>query len=151
MRTSMVYAVLVFVLSMFISNETWAQRGMRWRGSGGWGQGGQYQRLYDVKTVESISGEVLRIEKIKPMKGMSAGVHLVLKEANGEMSVHLGPEWYVERQDFEIKVGDKIEVTGSKVTFQGKPALIAAEVKKNNDVLKLRDNDGFPYWSGWRR
>jgi len=147
----MVYVVLVFVLSMFISNETWAQRGMRWRGSGGWGQGGQYQRLYDVKTVESISGEVLRIEKIKPMKGMSAGVHLVLKEANGEMSVHLGPEWYVERQDFEIKVGDKIEVTGSKVPFQGKPALIAAEVKKNDDVLKLRDNDGFPYWSGWRR
>jgi hypothetical protein len=79
---------------------------------------------------------------------MSAGFHLVLKETNGEMAIHLGPEWYIEHQDFEIKVGDKIEVTGSKVTFQGKPAMIAAEVKKNHDVLKLRDENGFPFWSG---
>jgi hypothetical protein len=148
MRTSMVYLTIVLVLSLFISNDVSAQRGMRWRGSSGWGQGGQYQRLYDVKTVESIAGEVLRIDRITPMKGMSAGIHLVLKEANGEMSVHLGPEWYIEHQDFEIKVGDKIEVTGSKVMFQGKPAVIAAEVKKNHDVLKLRDGNGFPFWAG---
>jgi hypothetical protein len=25
------------------------------------------------------------------------------------------------------------------------------EVKKGDEVLKLRDDTGFPVWSGWRR
>lgn len=36
---------------------------------------------------------------------------------------------------------------GSRVTFQGKPAVIAAEVKKGDEVLKLRDETGLPAWS----
>jgi hypothetical protein len=44
-----------------------------------------------------------------------------------------------------------VEVKGSRVTFEGKPAIIAAEVKKGDEVLKLRDENGFPMWSGWRR
>lgn len=39
----------------------------------------------------------------------------------------------------------------SKIAFGGKPALIAAQVKKGDEVLKLRDDAGFPVWSGWRR
>jgi hypothetical protein len=35
--------------------------------------------------------------------------------------------------------------------FEGKPAIIAAEVKKDDEVLTLRDASGFPAWSGWRR
>jgi hypothetical protein len=45
----------------------------------------------------------------------------------------------------------RIEVKGSRVTFEGKPALIAAEVRKGDEVLKLRDEAGMPLWSGWRR
>ena len=40
---------------------------------------------------------------------------------------------------------------GARTTFAGKPAIIAAEVKKGDEVLKLRDDSGFPVWSGWRR
>jgi hypothetical protein len=46
---------------------------------------------------------------------------------------------------------DTVEVKGSRVTFAGKPALIAAEVRKGNAVLTLRDDDGFPAWSAMRR
>lgn len=28
---------------------------------------------------------------------------------------------------------------------------IAAEVKKGDEVLKLRDENGMPYWAGWRK
>lgn len=42
-----------------------------------------------------------------------------------------------------------MEVTGSRVTFDGKPAIIAAEVKKGGETLKLRDEKGRPVWSGW--
>jgi hypothetical protein len=51
----------------------------------------------------------------------------------------------------KIMPGDKIEVKGSRITFQGKPTIIAAEVKKGEETLKLRDENGFPVWAGWRR
>jgi len=44
-----------------------------------------------------------------------------------------------------------VEVKGSRVTFDGKPVIIAAELKKDNNVLTLRDSSGIPAWSGWRR
>jgi hypothetical protein len=34
--------------------------------------------------------------------------------------------------------------------LDGKPALIAAEVKKGDEVMKLRDANGVPAWSGGR-
>ncbi len=124
---------------------------MKWRGSGGWGMGTQYQRMYNPATVETISGTVESVDKITPMKGMSYGVHITVKTDKETVSVHLGPGWYVERLDTKIEKGDKIEVKGSRVTMMGKPAIIAAEVKKGDNVLKLRDENGIPAWSGWRR
>lgn len=50
-----------------------------------------------------------------------------------------------------IEPNDKIEVKGSRVTIDDKPALIAAELKKGDEVLKLRDETGVPAWAGWRR
>jgi hypothetical protein len=51
----------------------------------------------------------------------------------------------------KIEPKDKVEVRGAKATIAGKQAIIAAEVKKGDEVLKLRDDSGFPVWSGWRR
>jgi hypothetical protein len=44
-----------------------------------------------------------------------------------------------------------VEIKGSQVTVSGKPAIIAGEVKKGDETLKLRDESGVPVWSGWRR
>jgi hypothetical protein len=125
--------------------------GMMWRGSGGWGPGSQYNRMYDPKAVETISGEVTSVDRITPSKGMSGGVHMNVKTETETISVHLGPTWYMENQDVKIEPKDKVEVKGAKTTFAGKPAIIAAEVKKGDDVLKLRDDNGYPVWAGWRR
>ena len=126
-------------------------QGMKWRGSGGWGPGTSYGRMYDTKTVETVSGEVMNVDRITPMRGMSSGVHLVVKTDKGEVSVHLGPQWYLENQDIRIEPKDRVEIKGSRVTIQGQPVLIAAEVKKGDQVLKLRDEAGIPMWAGWRR
>jgi hypothetical protein len=40
---------------------------------------------------------------------------------------------------------------GSRITFAGKPAIVAAEVKKGDQVLKLRDESGTPLWRGQGR
>lgn len=143
-------AVAALLITATIS---FAQRGpgMMWRGSGGWGPGTQYNRMYDPKTVETISGEITAVDRITPAKGMSGGVHMTVKSDKETISVHLGPGFYIENQDVKLQAKDKVEVKGSRISFGGKPAIIAAEVKKGDEVLKLRDDAGFPVWSGWRR
>jgi hypothetical protein len=121
------------------------------KGSGGWGMGSQFNRMYDPKTVETITGDVVKIDQIAPMKGMASGVHLLVKTATETISVHLGPSWFINNQDTKIHEKDTIEVKGSRITFEGKPAIIAAEVKKGDEVLRLRDENGIPVWAGWRR
>ena len=152
-RMSLVFAIAM--LSIFaLAGLSFAQPrggGMMWRGSGGWGPGSQYSRMYDPKTVETISGEVTTVDRITPIKGMSGGIHMNVKTDKETISVQLGPSWYLENQDVKLEAKDKVEVKGSRVTFGGKPALIASEIRKGNEVLTLRDEAGFPAWMAWRR
>lgn len=151
MRRESLMGLVVAVLMFLVVSAGYAQPWKGWRGSGGWGMGTQYQRMYNPKTVETVSGTVESVDKITPMKGMHYGVHLMLKTDKETISVHLGPGWYIERLDTKIENGDKIQVKGSRVTMMGKPVVIAAELKKGDTVLKLRDENGIPVWSGWRR
>lgn len=134
----------IFLVSIFIfaSCNTYSQYG--------WGRGSNYNRLYDVKTVETISGQVTEIDKIYPEKNMSYGVHLTLSTSGGSISVHLGPGWYIENQEVQISKDDNVTVTGSKVTYDGSQVIIAKEVTKGDQVLVLRDDEGYPLWAGWR-
>jgi len=141
----------VIVLSLILTSSM-AFAGWRgWRGSGGWGAGSQYNRMYNPATVVTISGTVESVDKITPAKGMYSGIHIVVRTDKESMDVHLGPEWYVERLDTKIEKGDRVEVKGSKITYEGKAAVIAAEVKKGDNTLFLRDSSGVPAWAGWRR
>jgi hypothetical protein len=108
-------------------------------------------KLYDPKTVVSIAGEVVSVDTVTPMKGMSTGVHLTVKTEKETVAVHLGPSWYLEKQDVTLAPMDRVEIKGSRVTVDGKPVLIAAEVKKDDLILTLRDEAGFPAWSATRR
>ena len=59
------------------------KEGMGWKGSGGWGMGTAYGKMYNPKTVETVSGEVISVDKITPIKGMSYGVHMTVKARQG--------------------------------------------------------------------
>jgi len=144
--------IMISLISLFLTTESFAtQRGIKWRGGGGWGMGTQYGKMYDPQTVETLSGEVVNVDRFTPTKGMSEGIHLTVKTDKETIPVHLGPAWYLENQDTKIEPKDKVEITGSRITFEGKPAIIAAEVKRGDEVLKLRDENGFPVWAGWKR
>jgi hypothetical protein len=145
--------VLVALAMLVFAAFSYAQprQGGMWRGSGGWGPGSQYNRMYDPKAVETISGEITTVDRITPMKGMSGGIHMNVRTDKETISVQLGPSWYLENQDVKLEAKDKVEVKGARATFAGKPSIIAAEVKKGDEVLKLRDDNGYPVWSGWRR
>jgi hypothetical protein len=140
-------AIGCVAIPSFASMDGWEG----WRGSGGWGTDSPYNRCYRPTGVETFSGEVTEITTTTPMPGMSEGVSLLLTLKTVSIPIHLGPAWYIERLDAPIEVGDHIEVVGAKALAEGLPAVIAAEVRKGESVLVLRDAEGIPVWAGWRR
>ena len=107
--------------------------------------------MYDPKAVETITGEVTNVDRISPAKGMSGWSSHECEDRQGNDLGSSGSEWYIENQDVKMRSQRQGRGEGSRITFDGKPAMIAAEVKKGEEVLKLRDDNGFPVWSGWRR
>jgi hypothetical protein len=77
-------------------------------------------------------------------------MHATVRTQAGPLSVHLGPTWFIDNLDTRLGVGDRVTVTGSKVTLNGAPVLIAARVQLGDDVLELRDETGRPHWAAWR-
>jgi hypothetical protein len=144
-------SIPAFVLA---ATAAWGQPGLGPGGGQGrgWEAGRSYGRMYNPQSVETLGGEVVSVSKFTHGQGMSYGIHFTLKTDKETIPVHLGPGFYVEKQAVKLAAGDKVEVTGSRITYQGKPAIIAAEVKKGDQVLKLRDASGTPAWAGqgWR-
>lgn len=141
----MIVAIFVLTVSLAVAGPG------RWqgRGSGGWGMGTPYQGMYNPAKQETIAGEVVGIEKTVPMRRMNEGLAAVVKTVKETVTVHLGPTWYLERLDERITKGDQVEVKGVRTTLAGKPVILAAEIKKGDKVLVLRDAAGVPVWAGW--
>jgi hypothetical protein len=151
MKRTFAFIVTLAFLNLLITPAVFAQVEVGQQSNYGRGMGRQYDRLYDPSTVETIAGEVMTIETQTSRRGMASSISLTVETATGNALVHLGPAWYLNSQDAQIEPGDKIEVTGSNVILAGEPTIIAAEVHKGDQTLVLRDQNGVPAWSGWRR
>ncbi len=118
---------------------------------GGMGMG---PRLYNPQTVTTVTGQVEKLEELS--MGPSGGMGMKFQEARlktekGSLLVHLGPTWYLDQQKFALKAGETLKVTGSQVTLNNQPAIIAKDVEVNGKTLKLRDDQGLPAWRGMGR
>lgn len=130
------------ILSLLWAGVSWGQTGPRK------GQGGGPSNLYDPQTVTTITGVVVSLTPPQAEAGLPYLAYLTLRTETGKIKVFLGPSLYVDKLPVKINVLDKIQVTGSRVTWEGKPVILAAEVKKADQVLKLRETDGTPVWGG---
>ncbi|MFZ5449973.1 MAG: DNA-binding protein [Thermodesulfobacteriota bacterium] len=118
-------------------------------GPGGRGGGMHYGTVWDASSVTTVAGEVTAVEKFTPGRGGSSyGLMVTIKTDKESLPIILGPAWYVEQQHFAIASKDKLEVTGARMAIQGQATIIAAEVKKGGQILKLRDDKGIPLWAG---
>jgi hypothetical protein len=70
----------------------------------------------------------------------------VLKTGEGRIVIQLGPTAYFLQNNFQIKAGDILKVTGTQMMGGEAPLIQAREVKILRNRLKLRDQNGLPLW-----
>ncbi len=114
----------------------------------GRGMGG---RMYDPTKAETLSGKVVSVEEFSAPRGRGTAVVLKVTSGSETVAVHIGPKWFLAKQEMKFATGDTVEIKGVKTFRRGQDIFIAGEVKKGGEILKLRDDQGIPLWAGWRR
>jgi hypothetical protein len=89
----------------------------------------------------------LSIEKTAPANRRGYWINALLQTGQETVAVQLGPAWYIDNQTPRIQPNDTIKVTGSRITVDGRPLIVAAVVTKGNEFLKLREaTNGVAVW-----
>jgi hypothetical protein len=142
---------LVLVGGLLVPLAAAAQGGPGPGGSPGCGKmRGPGGRAFDPEAVTTIQGEIADIQRTAGRHGHE-GVHLTVAMGSEKLTVHLGPDFYVDGQALQLAKGDRIEVKGSRTSFDGQPVIVAQEVRRGDQVLALRDANGAPLWRGQGR
>jgi hypothetical protein len=132
----------IIILCLVLPGASWGQP------SPVEGKGGGPGNLYNPKSVVTVAGTVVSMTSAPVKTGLPHLVYLTLQTGEGKITIFLGPSLYVDNLPVQIKILDRIQVTGSKIMWEGSPVILAAEVKRGDEVLKLRDSNGVPVWSG---
>jgi hypothetical protein len=118
----------------------------------GWEYNGPYNRRFDPERIETASGKITAIDRDVPMPGMAPAIVLKVQQDNDKVAtVHLGPVWFLDRQQNMFKVGDQVKATGSSIEIDGKPLTMATEVERGGRTMMLRRTNGDPVWDAWSR
>lgn len=115
----------------------------------GWGRNSEYTKKFNPKTVVTIKGKVTKIDReARPLQGMDKGFAATIQTDKGEELVQVGPLWFTSyfKQKWDVKPGDQVEVTGSRVTIGGKPVIMAMQGKKGALKMTCRSKQGKPVW-----
>ncbi|HEX9883491.1 MAG: hypothetical protein A2Y80_07850 [Deltaproteobacteria bacterium RBG_13_58_19] len=124
---------------------------------GGRGQGYRKLPYYVSQEVHDciqgkINGRITRLRVETFSLDMEPGLAMDVQTADrGLVHVHLGPIWFLERQETDLKPGDEVTVQGFCYKLEGQERLLAAEVAHKDHTMVLRDPQGSPYWEAWRK
>jgi len=108
---------------------------------------GHRRQLYDASTVTTFTGVLSKVDSIATPRGNAYILRYTVKDTSGNISVVVGPTFYLDQQSVTFNAGDTVTVTGSKVQFDQGDVVMAATISSGNKILKLRDENGIPLWS----
>jgi hypothetical protein len=117
---------------------------------GGWEIDGKYNRLYAADELDSFKGRVVSVKKITPLPGMSPGIAVIVEDRGGEdVLVHIGPQWFVKRNDLGLRKGDKVKVKGVWADIDEQEIFMASKIKRSefSEYKIRRTSDGKPFWA----
>jgi hypothetical protein len=101
---------------------------------------------YAPTSEQTMRGWVVETKDFQcPVTG-TVGSHITVKSETGSIEVHLAPASFMKQYEINIRKGDNVTVVGSKITFEGKNALVAKSVVIGNETYNFRDPSGKPLW-----
>lgn len=101
---------------------------------------------YDQANQERVHGQVVDMRDFPcPVSG-TMGSHITIKGESGLIEVHMAPSSFMKQYEISIQKGDSVAVIGSRITYEGKPALIARSIVIGRDTYNFRDASGKPLW-----
>ena len=68
MKKLSAFTIAILIMAVFNAQ---AQMAIRWKGSAGWGQGTAYERLFNPYNLQTVNGNIYRIDTLTPMRSMS--------------------------------------------------------------------------------
>jgi uncharacterized protein YdeI (BOF family) len=106
----------------------------------------QASYTYDQAKQQTMRGWVVETKDFQcPVSG-TVGSHITVKTETGNIEVHLAPASFMKRYEINIRKEDNVTIIGSRIMFEGKPALIAKSVAIGQETFNFRDPSGKPLW-----
>ena len=94
-----------------------------------------------------ISGRItrLRVETFSPDIEPGLAVDVQTPD-RGLVHVHLGPLWFLEKREADLKPGDEVTIQAFCYKLAGQERLLASEIEHKGNTLRLCDAQGTPNW-----
>ena len=106
----------------------------------------QINYVYTPTSEQTMRGWVVETKDFHcPVSG-TMGSHITVKNETSTIEVHLAPTSFMKQYEVNIRKGDNVTVVGSKISFEGKTALIAKSVAVGQETYSFRDSVGKPLW-----
>jgi len=117
-------------------------RQARERELGGGGATEAFAPNYDLETVLTVAGTVVKAEAFQSKPLLVESVRIFLKTKDQTWEAHLGPVWYIKKQPFRLVPGDEITITGSRIGDK----IMIQQFEKKGQTFRLRSKEGQPQW-----
>lgn len=86
---------------------------------------------YDKDTVIAIKGEIYNIERCTLEGSDNPGLHLKLVNLEKIKDVVLSSRFFANNMNLQLKVGDRVEISGKYIEYLGRPAIYGDIVMKD--------------------
>ena len=106
----------------------------------------QAHYTYDEANQQTVRGWVVETRDFQCPVNKVMGSHFTVKSETGNIEVHLAPASFMKQYDIAFTKNQNVSVVGSKITYEGKPALIAKSVTIGRETFNFRDAKGRPLW-----
>jgi translation elongation factor EF-4 len=105
---------------------------------------------YDTATVIDLKATVTGVREVPKDQALN-GLHLTVQSGADTFDIYIGPSEFVKVFDMTFAKGDKVQVIGSKVKFEGSTVVLAREATMGTVTYLLRDKEGEPLWKFFLR
>jgi hypothetical protein len=109
------------------------------------GPGSPSSKILQTSSTEQFAGTIRSVNRVSLPN--ETQIQLVLTTDQGDVLVIVGPASFVDQSKFKLQAGDKVTVTGYRVTGNGQQVILAAQIQGSNRSLQLLNENRTPVWA----